>query len=112
MTVERRSPFPLITHVPRERIGVWVPMLFPGIGFGETESSWSLFLVTPLAPDRTRVTMRTKTMDVSLWRLAYQLFRSGTLWQRPRGKYKGDPKTDPLASGDFLREDALVCEQQ
>ena len=38
--------------------------------------------------------------------------RQGTLWQRPRGKYEGDPKTDPLASGDFMREDALVCEQQ
>ena len=110
--VERKSPLPLIDHIPRERIGAWVPMLFPGIGFGEAESIWSLFHVTPLAPDRTRVVTRTRAADVSGWAQLWQLLRSGALWQRPRGKYEGDAKTDPLASGDFMREDKLVCEQQ
>ena len=110
--VERKSPMPLIDHIPRERIGAWVPMLFPGIGFGEAESIWSLFHVTPLAPDRTRVVTRTRAADVSGWAQLWQLLRSGALWQRPRGKYEGDAKTDPLASGDFMREDKLVCEQQ
>ena len=110
--VDKRSPLPLIDHVPRERLGAWVPMLFPGIGFGEAEGSWSLFHVTPLAPERTRVTTRTKVAPVPRWKLAFQLLRSGALWQRPRGKYPGNAKMDPLASGDFLREDTLVCEQQ
>ena len=68
--------------------------------------------MTPLAPDRTRVITRTKIEPASNWKIGLQLLRSGALWQRPRGKYEGDPRTDPLASGDFMREDKLVCEQQ
>lgn len=59
----RQSSLPLIDHIPRERLGAWVPMLFPGIGLAETESTWSLFHVTPLAPERTRVVTRTKVAD-------------------------------------------------
>ena len=110
--VDRKSPLPLIDRVPRERLGAWVPMLFPGIGLGESESSWSLFRVEPLAPDRTRVVTRTKVADVPGWKRTLQLLRSGALWQRPRGKYAGDARRDPLASGDFMQEDILVCEQQ
>ena len=110
--VERESPLPLIPHLPRERLGAWVPMLFPGIGLGESESTWSTFVVEPLAPDRTRVVTRTKVADVPGWRRTLQLLRSGALWQRPRGKYAGDARRDPLASGDFMQEDILVCERQ
>ena len=110
--VERKSPLPLIPHLPRERLGAWVPMLFPGIGLGESESTWSTFVVEPLAPDRTRVVTRTKVADVPGWRRTLQLLRSGALWRRPRGKYAGDPRRDPLASGDFMQEDILVCERQ
>ena len=110
--VHRESPLPLIDQVPRDRLGAWVPMLFPGIGLGESESSWSLFLVEPLAPDRTRVVTRTKVADVPGWKRTLRLLRSGALWQRPRGKVAGDPRRDPLASGDFMQEDILVCEQQ
>lgn len=110
--VDRKSPLPLIPHLPRERLGAWVPMLFPGIGLGESESTWSTFVVEPLAPDRTRVVTRTKVADVPGWRRTLQLLRSGALWRRPRGKYAGDPRRDPLASGDFMQEDILVCERQ
>ena len=110
--VDRESPLPLIDHVPRERIGAWVPMLFPGIGLAENESTWSIFHVEPLAPDRTRVVTRTKVADVPRWKQVFQLLRSGALWQRTRGKYAGDAKRDPLASGDFMKEDIFVCEQQ
>ena len=109
---ERQSPFPLLDEVRGENAGVWVPMLFPGIGFGEFENNWSLFHVKPVAPDRTWVTTRTRTADVPRWRFAYQLLRSGMLWRRPRGKYEGDPKTDPLSSGNLLLEDNFACEQQ
>ena len=110
--IERKSPLPLIDHVPRDQLGAWVPMLFPGIGLGESESTWSTFHVQPLAPDRTRVVTRTKVADVSGWKQAAQMLRSGALWQRTRGKYEGDAKLDPLASGDFMKEDIFVCEQQ
>ena len=111
-SVEQLSRLPLIDDIPRERMGAWVPMLFPGIGFGETESTWSLFHVVPLGPDRTRVVTRTKIAPVPNWRIGLQWLRSGALWQRPRRKYQGDPSKDPLASGDFMLEDKLVCEQQ
>lgn len=87
-------------------------MRFPGIGLAEGESSWSTFLVEPLAPDRSRIVTRTKVADVSRWERAVQLLRSGALWQRARGKYEGDAKRDPLASGDFMKEDIFACEQQ
>ncbi len=48
--IEGNAALPLIDDVPRDRIGAWVPMLFPGIGLSATESSWSVFHVTPLAP--------------------------------------------------------------
>ena len=108
----RQSSLPLIDHVPRERLGAWVPMLFPGIGLAETESTWSLFHITPLAPERTRVVTRTKVADVSSWEFAAQMLTSGWLWSRPRGKFEGDPAEDPLASGDFMAEDKYACEQQ
>ena len=110
--IERKSALPLIDHVPRDQLAAWVPMLFPGIGLAESESTWSTFHVQPLAPDRTRVVTRTKVADVSGWKQAAQMLRSGALWQRTRGKYEGDAKLDPLASGDFMKEDIFVCEQQ
>jgi len=29
-----------------------------------------------------------------------------------KGKYDGDPETDPMSSGDFMEEDVYACEQQ
>ena len=87
-------------------------MLFPGIGLGETESSWSVFHVTPLAPDRTRVIIRTRVAAASSWAFMWQSIRSYGFWAtRSRGKYKGD-SSDPMASGDFMAEDIYACEQQ
>ncbi len=104
------TPNPLV--IPSDRVGAWVPMLFPGIGLGETESSWSVFHVTPLAPDRTRVVTRTKLADASLWDFVWQSFRSYGFWaRRIGGKFEGDA-SDPMASGDFMAEDIYACEQQ
>ena len=109
--IARNAPYPLI--VPPERAGAWVPMLFPGIGLAEDESSWTVFHVTPLAPDRTRVVTRSKVADASAWAFARQAARSAGYWaQRIRGKYAGDGDDDPLASGDFMAEDVYACEQQ
>ncbi|MCY3784764.1 MAG: aromatic ring-hydroxylating dioxygenase subunit alpha [Chloroflexi bacterium] len=110
--LEQSAPYPLV--VPTEQAGAWVPMLFPGIGLAETESSWSIFHVTPLAPDRTRVVTRTKTADASIWAYMHQAVRSYGFWAgRVRGKFAGDGDSDdPMASGDFMAEDVYACEQQ
>ena len=108
--LERNAPYPLV--VPADRVGAWVPMLFPGIGLAETESSWSVFHVTPLAPDRTRVVIRSKVAAVSSGAFLWQSIRSYGFWAgRTRGKFEGD-SSDPLASGDFTAEDIYACEQQ
>ena len=109
--VEKNAPYPLV--IPPERLGAWVPMLFPGIGLAEAESSWTLFHVTPLAPDRTRVVTRSKVADVSAWAFTRQAARSYGFWaKRISGKYAGDDSDDPMASGDFMAEDIYACEQQ
>jgi len=111
--IEKNAPMPLIDEVPREKIGAWVPMLFPGFGLAATESSWSTYHIIPLATDLTRVETRTKVKNVSTWEWTLQALRSNTFWQQKvSGKYKGDAETDPMTSGDFMAEDIYACEQQ
>jgi Rieske 2Fe-2S family protein len=113
--VENAAPYPLIDSVPRDQIGAYVPWLFPNIGITESESAWNTFHVLPLAPDRTLVTIRSKTMNVSEWEYTKQFSKSALskVWTKygNKGKYKGD-KDDPMASGDFMLEDIYACEQQ
>ena len=56
-------------------------MLFPGIGLAEDESSWTLFDVTPLAPDRSRVVTRSRLANVSGWAFGRQEWRSYGFWR-------------------------------
>lgn len=111
--IENNSPLPLIDHIPKDKIGAYVPMLFPNLGLGETESSWSTFYVIPIAPDKSIVEIRTKVMPVSDWKFMTQEWNSWNFFKNVKGdKYgTGDPD-DPLASGDFVAEDIYVCEQQ
>ena len=107
----RNAAMPLIDHVPREHAGAWAPWLFPSLGLVESESSWSTFHVTPLAPDRTAVELRIRVADVPAWRFTAQSWRSAGFWSRHLGrKVEGDPATDPLATGDFMAEDTYACE--
>lgn len=111
--IEKNALMPLLDEIPRERLGVWVPMLFPGLGLAEDESSWNIYHITPLAPDLTQVELRTKVKNVSRWKFEAQAWRSSGFWRKHiSGKYKGDPKTDPMATGDFMKEDVYACEQQ
>jgi Rieske 2Fe-2S family protein len=91
-------------------------MLFPGIGIGASEDSWNLFIITPLAPDLTRVENRTKLANVSSWTYSKQAWRSHGFWRSFGGpKYSGQDAAgadDPMASGDFTAEDIYACEQQ
>lgn len=114
--VDNAAMAPLIKRVPREKIGAYVPWLFPNIGLGENEAAWSTFHLTPLAPDRTLVIIRSKLEPASDWEYAKQYTKSAMskVWQHygDRGKYEGDPENDPMASGDFMAEDVYACEQQ
>ncbi len=109
--IKTNSPTPLI--LPEDGLGAWVPMLFPGVGLVESESDWATFIVTPLAPDRTRVENRVRVKDASSWEFVKQGWRSYAYWKRQvRPKHDtGDPD-DPLASADFTAEDIYACEQQ
>jgi phenylpropionate dioxygenase-like ring-hydroxylating dioxygenase large terminal subunit len=111
--LKQSSPLPLIDNLPADKLGAWVPMIFPGIGLSETESSWSVFHIIPLAADKTRVEIRTKTMAVSNAQYALQSARSTGFWQQRLGaKYADLPQSHPLGSADFMQEDIYVCEQQ
>lgn len=111
---DSKLPSPRI--VPESATGVWVPMLFPGIGLAESESDWSTFIISPLAPDLTRVENRTKVASASSWEFSKQALRSARFWSNfGGGKYQeGDVagNEDPMASGDFTKEDIYACEQQ
>lgn len=113
--VDNAAQFPLIESVPRERIGAYVPWLFPNIGITEGEAQWNTFHAIPLAADRTLVVIRTKVANKSEWEFTKQYAKSSAnkLWQRygGQGKYEGD-SNDPMASGDFMAEDVFACEQQ
>jgi len=111
--IEQNSPMPLI--LPKDQLGAWVPMLFPGLGLGESESSWSTFHVVPLAPDLTQVEIRTKVKNASKWDFSKQAMKSTGFWHRQvKGKYPANNANadDPMASGDFMAEDIYACEQQ
>lgn len=111
--VEKSAPGPLVEFGTSHRLGAYVPLLFPGIGLSETETSWSVFHIVPLAPDKTLVRTRTKVPAATEAAFAKAERRSSSFWKNKIGpKYQGDPKTDPMASGDFMAEDVFACEQQ
>ncbi|WP_299104261.1 aromatic ring-hydroxylating dioxygenase subunit alpha [uncultured Tenacibaculum sp.] len=113
--VDNAAQFPLIESVPREKIGAYVPWLFPNIGITEGEAQWNTFHAIPLAPDRTLVVIRSKVENKSEWEFTKQYAKSAMskVWQHygNKGKYEGE-KDDPMASGDFMAEDIYACEQQ
>ncbi|TLP58524.1 aromatic ring-hydroxylating dioxygenase subunit alpha [Parasedimentitalea maritima] len=112
--LETNLPTPRV--IPEPHKGAWVPMLFPGLGLGASEDSWNLFVITPLAPDLTRIENRTKLANVSSWEYNKQSWSSAGFWKNFGGpKYSGDDvasEDDPMASGDFTAEDIYACEQQ
>lgn len=113
--VDNASPQPLISSVPREKIGAYVPWLFPNIGITEGEAAWNTFHAIPLAADKTLVVIRSKMENASEWEFTKQYTKSSMskVWLKygNKGKYEGDP-SDPMASGDFMKEDVYACEQQ
>ncbi|WP_343562527.1 aromatic ring-hydroxylating oxygenase subunit alpha [Kiloniella sp. b19] len=111
--LEINAPYPLIDHSPQEKLGAYVPLLFPGIGLVESEVSWSVFHMQPVAPDETRVVVRSRFAKASGWRFARQYRQSTAFWEQfVRPKYANLDEDDPMGSADFMAEDIYVCEQQ
>lgn len=110
--LEKNAPYPLVLS-PKDA-GAWVPMLFPALGLVETESSWSHFHIEPIAPDKTKVTVRSRLKQASALSFKKQEWVSAEYWYKKiRGKYnKGADKADPMTSGDVMAEDVYACEQQ
>lgn len=109
------SPFKIIKEMENDSNGAYVPLLFPNLGLGETEASWSTFQIIPLAPDKTKVIVRTKLEEMSHWEYTKQSIKSYNAWSKIMGsttKYGNTDKNDPMASGDFMEEDKFACEQQ
>ncbi|MEM7104626.1 MAG: aromatic ring-hydroxylating dioxygenase subunit alpha [Bacteroidota bacterium] len=112
--LEDLNPFKRIKEVTDDHLGAYVPWLFPSIGITESESLWSTFHVIPLAPDKTKVVIRTKFEEISTWELTKRSAKYYFSWNRTmskRAKYKNGDKNDPMASGDIMEEDIYACEQ-
>jgi Rieske 2Fe-2S family protein len=111
--IERNASMPLVDPSPKDKLGAYVPMLFPNLGLGESESDWSTFHVIPKGPERTVVETRTKVANVSGRAFQKQASRSDAFWRKQiKPKHEGDAQNDPLATADFMEEDKYVCEQQ
>lgn len=118
--LEKMSTLPLCDHFTQENpVGAYVPMLFPNLGIGASEASWSIFHIIPLAPDRCRVITRTRVMPVSDWEFQKQEMRAWKFYKKndPKAKNQGakyddGPADDPMATGDFMAEDIFACEAQ
>ncbi len=109
------SPYKLIEEMISNEFGAYVPFLFPNTGLSETESTWSIFNVIPLAPDKTKVIIRSKLEPMTNQEYLDQQNRSNSNWELYMGastQQKEVNDNNPLNSGDFMKEDIFVCEQQ
>ncbi|MBQ4890385.1 aromatic ring-hydroxylating dioxygenase subunit alpha [Shewanella sp. MMG014] len=110
--LQQNAASPLVYQSGLNNIGVWVPMLFPGIGLAELESSWSVFHITPISPSKSRVIVRTKMKDSGTLDYLKQSLSSAAFWDKKvKPKYASFDQNHPLGSADFMREDIYICEQ-
>ncbi len=113
--IDKLTPFKLIPGMEGDLLGAFVPWLFPNIGLSESESSWSAFHAIPLAPDKTKVIVRSKLAQMTDWEYYKQSAKSYLSWHGIMGgktKYGNYDENDPMSTGDFMAEDVYACEQQ
>ena len=65
--LDKMIPFKRIDGMTDDLIGAYVPWMFPNFGLSETESTWNVFHAIPLAPDKTKIVVRTKTEAMTDW---------------------------------------------
>lgn len=111
--LHKYSPYPPIGHIPMEKNGAYTPLIFPNLGLGESESSWSTFHIKPVSPEKTIVEVRSKFVATNNEYEFYdQAKSSDKFWSgKIRGKYGTDDENDPMESGNFMMEDKYACEQ-
>lgn len=116
--LDKLMPFKRIAEMTDEYLGAFASWLFPNFGLSESESSWSTFHAIPLAPDKTKVIIRSKFEPMSNWEYTKQQVKSYMSWHGIIGnktKYGEKPdynSEDPMAWNDVMEEDAYACEQQ
>ena len=113
--ISKLVPFRRIAEMPDDQLGAYAPWLFPNLGLTESESSWGIFHAIPLAPDQTKVVVRTKFEPMTNWEYLKQSITSYSSWARimsNKPKYDATGEDDPMASGDIMAEDIYACEQQ
>lgn len=116
--LDQLIPFKRIQEMTDEYLGAYVPWLFPNLGLSEGESSWSTFHAIPLAPDKTKVIVRTKLEPMTEWEFTKQQMKSGLSWhgimggETKYGKKPDENSDDPMDWNDFMEEDVYACEQQ
>jgi Rieske 2Fe-2S family protein len=117
--LDQLLPAKRIKEMSDEVIGAYVPWLFPNFGLSETEAMWSTFHAIPLAPDKTKVIVRSKFEETSNWEYVKQSTKSYMGWSNIRsmnttkyGKAPDKNSNDPMEWNDVMEEDAYVCEAQ
>ena len=101
-----------------EHLGAYVPLLFPNIGLSEGEGSWNTFHIIPMAPDKTKVVVRSKLEPMTRCRIQGASTKSYNSWHgimgsdTKYGKAPNENSDDPMEWNDFMEEDVYACEQQ
>lgn len=107
--LKKVTPLPVIDHIPDEKLGAYVHLIFPNFGISESEIDWTTLNIVPVAPDRTLVDVRVRTMPIGL-KEYYAGWARWNKWSKP--KDFSIELDDPLESGDVMTEDIYACEQQ
>ena len=101
---KHEKELPYIDHIPEDKLGAYVPILFPNLGLAESESTWSTFHIIPVAPNKSIVETRSRGMPQGM-------IGSALSWLYGNEQQDSNNETHPLESGDFMAEDVYVCEQ-
>ncbi len=116
--LDKLIPTKRIKEMTDKYIGAYVPWFFPNMGLSESESSWSTFHIIPIAPDQTKVIVRSKLEPMTDTEYETQSNMSYASWAEIMGyktKYGTEPNEnseDPMEWNDFMEEDIYACEQQ
>lgn len=92
-----------IDHIPSNKLGAYVHLIFPNLGIAESESTWSIMQIIPMSPNKTMLRYRTKVMPKSA-----KYGRKNK--DKPVEPILLSHYPDPMASYDFMIEDMYVCE--
>jgi len=116
--LDQLIPTKRIAEMTEEYLGAYVPWLFPNLGLSEGEGSWNMFHAIPIAPNKTKVIVRSKLEPMTNWEYTKQQTKSYMSWhgimggKTKYGKQPDEHSGDPMEWNDFMEEDVYVCEQQ